>query len=485
MEDMRMSLTIGAGYVGRAPGFFDIARYLALLGLLLLASLFINGVAQAADTQKPTAPTGLNALEIWDTGAYLSWTPSSDDVGIAGYHIERCTGGGCTTWAEIATTTHNSYSANDLIPWTTYRFRVRAADAAGNFSNYSTTNFKTADYTAPTAPSPLSATVNSAIKITLTWATATDNVKVTGYRIERCVGTGCGDFVEIATTATALTYGSTELTPSTVYRYRVRAVDAAGNFGDYSNIVTAVSLADTIKPTAPTGLTAITGSSSQIDLNWVASTDAAGVTGYRIERCTGATCANYIEIATTPNTSYSNTGLTAATAYRYRIRANDASGNLSKYSEVVGVTTQSSSDTQVPTVPSNLNATSTSAGRIVLNWSASTDDVGVTGYRVKRCQGVGCTVFTLIAVVAATNYVDSGLAATTSYSYRVSAVDGAGNASAFSTTSSATTLSTGGSITFTYSYDGLGRLVQAVGSDGSVIGYQYDANGNLLSINRQ
>src|SRR5205809_311342 len=90
------------------------------------------------------------------------------------------------------------------------------------------------------------------------------------------------------------------------------------------------------------------------------------------------------------------------------------------------------SDTQAPTAPSNLTATAVSGSQINLSWTASTDNVGVTGYPVERCQGVGCTSFAPIVTAAGTTYNDVGLAANTSYSYRVRATDAAGNPSAYS-----------------------------------------------------
>ncbi len=98
---------------------------------------------------------------------------------------------------------------------------------------------------------------------------------------------------------------------------------------------------DTQAPTAPSNLSATATSSSQISLAWTASTDNVGVTGYRIERCQGSsTCTNFGEIATTTGPSFTNNGLVANTTYRYRVRANDAAGNLSTYSNIATATTQ-------------------------------------------------------------------------------------------------------------------------------------------------
>ena len=96
-----------------------------------------------------------------------------------------------------------------------------------------------------------------------------------------------------------------------------------------SDVTLISSTTDTQAPTAPSGLSA-TASSNEIDLAWSASADNVGVTAYRVERCQGAGCINFAEIATVSaaSTSYRDVGLPAAT-YRYRVRATDAAGNLS------------------------------------------------------------------------------------------------------------------------------------------------------------
>src|SRR6185436_2476989 len=102
-------------------------------------------------------------------------------------------------------------------------------------------------------------------------------------------------------------------------------------------------------------------------------------------------------------------------------------------------TTPAGGDTTPPSAPGALTASAASSTQINLSWGAATDNVGVTGYRVERCSGVGCTTFAQIATPTGTSFNDLGLTASTSYSYRVRAVDAAGNSGAFSNTSSATT----------------------------------------------
>jgi lysyl endopeptidase len=101
---------------------------------------------------------------------------------------------------------------------------------------------------------------------------------------------------------------------------------------------------DTTAPTTPGTLSATAASSSAITLSWGASSDTggSGLAGYRIERCSGSTCTNFTQIGTSATTSYSDSGLTAATTYRYRVRAVDGAGNVSAYTAIASATTQTS-----------------------------------------------------------------------------------------------------------------------------------------------
>ena len=96
-------------------------------------------------------------------------------------------------------------------------------------------------------------------------------------------------------------------------------------------------------------------------------------------------------------------------------------------------------DTTSPTVPTNVTATAGSSTQITVSWTASSDNIGVTGYRIEQCQGSGCTAFAEIGTATTTSYSNTGLAAATSYSYRVRATDAAGNMSGYSAIASATT----------------------------------------------
>jgi chitodextrinase len=185
---------------------------------------------------------------------------------------------------------------------------------------------------------------------------------------------------------------------------------------------------DTIAPSVPTNLTAAAASDTRITLLWTASTDNVGVVGYEVWR-DGAK----IAIATT--NSYSDTGLSPSTTYTYTVKAFDAANNTSAASSPASATTLAlgASDTEPPTAPANLTATAASDTRISLLWTASTDNVGVSGYDVYRGT-------TKIATITTTSYSDGGLTPSTSYTYTVKAVDGNGNVSADSNAATAATL---------------------------------------------
>jgi fibronectin type 3 domain-containing protein len=320
-----------------------------------------------------------------------------------------------------------------------------ACSLAGNSAVTVTATFANAptDTTAPLVPTALAASVIGSTQINLSWAPSTDNVGVSGYRLERCQGAGCSSFIQIAA-PTGTSFGNTGLAAGTSYSYRVRATDAAGNLSGYSAVVsattTSTSSGDTTAPSIPAGLTAVAFSSTKISLNWTASTDIVGVTGYRVERCQGIGCSSFVQIATPTGTTLRNNGLAPGTTYSYRVRATDGAGNLSGYSAVVAATTRDYGDTTSPSIPTALAASVMGSTQINLSWAPSTDNVGISGYRLERCQGVGCSSFAQIAAPTGTSHSNTGLAAGTSYSYRVRATDAAGNFSGYSTVATATTL---------------------------------------------
>jgi chitodextrinase len=391
--------------------------------------------ATTIDTVSPSTPASLSASAASGTQINLSWSASSDNVGVSGYSIEWCSGSGCSSWSTLTTTGSTSYSPTGLTPATSYSFRVRAYDARTNYGGYSpTASATTQDSVAPSAPTGLGASAASATQINLSWTASTDNVGVVAYHIERCQGASCSNFAEIATTS-GTSYSNTGLTDATSYSYRVRARDAFPNYSSFSGVATAAT-PDGTAPSAPTGLSASVAAATQINLAWNASNDNVAVTGYAVERCQGASCTNFAQIATPSTNSYSDTTVSSGLTYRYQVRARDAVPNWSGYSSIASATT---TDNVAPSVPSGVVATPVSATQVNLSWAASSDNVAVVAYSVERCTGASCSSFSEIGTPSGTSFNDTGRAPGPTYRYRVRARDAGPLYSGYSATADAIT----------------------------------------------
>ena len=378
----------------------------------LSAALSIN----ILDSVAPTLPTNIAASVVSATHINLSWTASTDNVAVTGYKVYR-------NGVQVGTPTATSFSDNGLTSATSYSYTVAACDAAGNCSAPSTavsaTTQQGLDSAAPTVPAGLIASAASATQVNLSWTASTDNVAVTGYKVSR-------NGVQVGT-PTATSFSDTGLTSATSYSYTVAACDAAGNCSAQSKSVSATTqqVVDSVAPTVSIGLAASVVSATQINLSWTASTDNVGVTGYKVYR-------NGVQVGIPVGTSFSDTGLAAATTYSYTVAACDVAGNCSAQSTAVSATTQQLLDNVSPTVPTRLSASAVSRSQINLTWRASTDNVGVTGYKVFR-NGVQ------IGTASGTGFSDIKLRAATTYRYTIAACDAALNCSAHSSSTKATT----------------------------------------------
>ena len=408
-------------------GSYSATASLGGTGAWVMQMAAFRAAGAVVDTTPPTAPTNLGATAASTTQINLSWTASTDNVAVSNYLVEQCPGAGCTNFSQIGTSTTTTFNNSGLASGTAYSYRLRATDAAGNFSNYSNVASATT-LSPPPVPTNLSAAANSATSISVSWSASAG---ATGYTLQRCQGAGCSNFAQVAT-PTVTNYTDTNLASGTSYSYRVRASNANGA----SAFSTAVSATTQTPPSAPGNLTPSVPSTTEIDLSWTASTSSVGLANYIVQRCQGAGCTNYAQIASFAAniTSYNDTGLTASTTYSYRVQASDTSGNLSAFSNVASATTQGP-----PSTPTNLGATVISATQINLSWNASSSSAGLANYIVQRCQGAGCTNFSQIGTPTGTSLSDTGLAQGTTYVYRVQAKDVNGNLSGFSNSASATT----------------------------------------------
>lgn len=187
--------------------------------------------------------------------------------------------------------------------------------------------------------------------------------------------------------------------------------------------LTQAAAVDTTAPSVPTGLNTLSVSATQIDLTWLASTDTggSGLAGYKIFRAG-------VQVATSTTAGFSNTGLSASTQYCYTISAYDNAGNTSAQGTQSCATTQTIPDTTPPTIPLNVSGAVISCSQINLSWSASSDTggSGLRGYRIYKNSA-------FLKEVTTTSNSETGLIASTMYTYAVAAIDNASNESAQST----------------------------------------------------
>lgn len=413
-----------------------------------------------SDSQPPTAPLSPSLGGATQNSMLFSWSPSTDNVGVAGYRIDIATNSGFTTLV-------SGYSNKDvgsafntnitgLSPGTLYYGRVRAYDAAGNISpNSGTTSLATlasTDSTPPSAPINLNASNVTQNSFTISWNPSTDNIGVSGYRIDVATDNSFANILsgysnkDVGNTTTTSIIG---LSASTNYYVRVRAYDAAGNISinsGFLQVQTGASV-DIDPPTVPTGLSLTDPTLTSLTLNWSASTDNVATTGYLLDVSTVATFSSFVtgysakDVANVTNHVIS--GLSSGTRYYARVRAYDALNNVSANSSSVNTVTLSP-DTSAPSRPATPTITNIASNSFTLNWTATSDNVGVTGYRIEVSLS---SIFS--TVLAEYNNLDvgnvlsksiTGLSPSTRYYARVKAYDAAGNVSSASFSKDATTL---------------------------------------------
>jgi chitodextrinase len=178
--------------------------------------LIVTTTSAPADTTAPTPPTGLLADATTAGRINLSWTSSTDDVGVAGYKVFR-------DGAQIGTATTTSFSDLSPQPATTYSYTVAAYDAAGNTSAASDPASVTTapDTTPPSAPGNVVATAVGPTQVNLSWSSSADDVGVASYSILR-------DGLQVGTSQTT-SFADITVQASTTYSYTIVAVDRAGN----------------------------------------------------------------------------------------------------------------------------------------------------------------------------------------------------------------------------------------------------------------
>jgi len=328
-------LVTGTGTGDPDTGYTDYAS---------LGQYFIYGTLPSLQLP-PAAPTGLSAAPASSSQIDLSWTDNS--VNETGFFIERSEDGG-TNWMLAGFTAANSttYEDTGLIANTIYHYRIAAYNAIGD-SGYSNSAGGTTLDLPPAAPSNLNAAPLAGGQIQLSWADNSANE--TGFAVERSANDSTG-WQEIGLVAENTTnYEDTGLAPNTPYFYRVSAYNQNGSSG-YSNTASATTIE--VSPDSPSGLMASAISANGVELLW--QDNSGNETGFRIERSPdGVNSWTGIGVVGSNVTGYSDSTVSPATSYYYRIFAYNSTGN-SEYSNIAAATTEE--EPQFIEQPSNREA---------------------------------------------------------------------------------------------------------------------------------
>jgi chitodextrinase len=277
------------------------------------------------DNQPPPTPTWNEPNNLGPTHVNLLWMQVFDASDVTGYEL-------FLDGVSLGVSATPSRWVTGLQPLTTYVFKVRAQDGAGNLSPLSTPRSVTtlADTTPPVTPINFSASSLTPVSVVLSWAAMYDNVGVTAYVVYQN-GVALTDPPQPLLAQTARTI--TGLLPETAYTFHVRARDGALNLSGPSTGLQVTTPADTTPPSVPGFPTSTAVTRTSLSLTWPPSSDTVGVAAYEL-RVNGAVHPDR------PSTNSSTlSGLAPGTTYAIELRARDAKGNWSDWSFARSFTT--------------------------------------------------------------------------------------------------------------------------------------------------
>ena len=233
--------------------------------------------------------------------------------------------------------------------------------------------YTSSDSEAPTVPANIALSNISTTSIDVTWTASTDNVAVTKYEV----------FVDgnLNGNTTSTNYTISNLDSGTSYSITVLAKDIANNQSAQSVAVSASTLTDATAPSIPSNVNITNETGTSFKVNWTASTDNSGVTGYNV----------YIDGSlqgTTANTSYNVTGLTASTTYSARVSAEDQASNTSAQSTAVSATTTDGSNNIVELFISEY-VEGSGYNKAIEIANITSADIDLSAYNLKRQSGSG------------------------------------------------------------------------------------------------
>ena len=327
--------------------------------------------------------------------------------GATSYKVYRATSKS-GTYSLLGTVTTTSYTNTGAKEGTTYYYKVKAANGAGESAYSNIVSGKVVVTPKPAAPVVKIGHSAASGKPMLTWNAVSG---ATSYKVYRA--TSQNGTYSLLGTVTTTSYTNTGAKAGTTYYYRVKACNDAG-LSPYSNVVSGKVKSVTPKPAAPVVKLGNSATSGKPMLTWNA---VSGATSYKVYRATSQK-GTYSLLGTVTATSYTNTGAKAGTTYYYKVKAVNSAGE-SAYSNVV------SGKTTVTTLTMGHSA---SSGKPQLTWKAVS---GAASYRVYRATAKN-GAYSVINTTKALAYTNTGAALGTTYYYKVEALNAAGKSMGFS-----------------------------------------------------
>ena len=400
-------------------------------------AIFFSIPVVTVDTR--SSPSNLRALSVEPTRVRLQWnTPRDGSLQITGYRIE-VSPNGTDSWTTVGsntsfTTTETSYTHTGLALETEYHYRVYAISRQAGESIHPSNIIRitTGPSLTPNRPLGVRATAGTDRSATVTWTAPYDGGSpITGYEVNYNFS-GERDYIwnnQPSVGPAIRSYTHMDLVVDSTYRYFVRAINAKGE-GSRSEIVRARITGTVSAPTAPQSLTATPGGHTIINLRWAPPESHGGslVIGYKIEVSTDGTSFTEL-VANTMSTAtfYQHTGLSRGDERHYRITAITDRFPVGTVSEVVRGETGTPPAITAPSAPRSLTAMADGQTTINLSWTApeSTGGTPITGYQIEVSPN-GTSEWTDLAdntESTATTYSHTGLSASTTRHYRVSAIN--------------------------------------------------------------
>jgi fibronectin type 3 domain-containing protein len=308
------------------PAAFTAASSANKAGSFTSTGVAFATMIAGVDTTPPATPAAPILSESSSTGVTLTWVPSTDNVGVAGYNIYR----NGVVASQVALPPY--YDAA-LTPGNTYIYNLSAFDAQGNVSALSPPLTVTLiDLSPPTVPTNLSTTGITQNSISLAWSASSGGGGVGGYRLLK--GTSPSTMQVVAGYVLTTSYLDSHVTPSNTYYYAVESYNLLG----ITSLPSAAISATTLALPPPSDLMTTSVLSNSVSLSWSPSGGSDPPVGYRILKGNSPTSL-VVVVGNNPTTSYTDLNVWQGMTFYYEVEMFDSLGITSGPSNMLMVTT--------------------------------------------------------------------------------------------------------------------------------------------------